>query len=129
MSALRSSCVIVFSQALIIGGVTMASEGFHELPEQLTTDTKDMHRAIQSLMEELEAVDWYNQRVDAATNEELKEILAHNRDEEKEHACMILEWIRRRDAALDTQLHKYLFTSDPIVGREENGKSEAGEEQ
>ena len=104
----------------------MASEGFHELAEQLSTETKDMHRAIKSLMEELEAVDWYQQRVDAATNQELKEILAHNRDEEKEHACMILEWIRRRDAVLDEQLHKYLFTADPIVGREEEAKGENG---
>ena len=102
----------------------MASEGFHELPESLTAETKDMHRAIRSLMEELEAVDWYQQRVDATTNPELKEILAHNRDEEKEHAAMVLEWIRRKDAVVDAQLRKYLFTSDRIVGREEETKAE-----
>ena len=102
----------------------MASEGFHESPELLTAETKDFHRAIQSLIEELEAVDWYQQRVDAASNPELKEILAHNRDEEKEHAAMVLEWIRRRDAKFDEQLRTYLFTTGRIVGRE---KSETGE--
>jgi ferritin-like protein len=102
----------------------MAHEGFHEQAELLTAETKDMHRAILSLMEELEAVDWYQQRVDAATNEELRAILAHNRDEEKEHASMVLEWIRRRDPAFDVQLRKYLFTSDAIAGREEESKSE-----
>ena len=101
----------------------MASEGFHEQLDVLTSRTKDMHRALQSLMEELEAVDWYQQRVDAATDDELRAILAHNRDEEKEHASMILEWIRRRDSVFDQQLRNYLFTSDPITGREEAGKS------
>src|SRR5215813_12701860 len=105
----------------------MASEGFHEQSDQLTPRTKDLHRALQSLMEELEAVDWYQQRVDAATDDELRAILAHNRDEEKEHASMILEWIRRQDSVMDEQLKKYLFTTDPIVGREQNEKSpEAG---
>src|SRR5438046_2058501 len=103
----------------------MASEGFHEQPELLTTETKDLHRAILSLMEELEAVDWYQQRMDAATDEGLRAILAHNRDEEKEHASMVLEWIRRRDPAFDVQLRKYLFTSEPITGREEAGKAAA----
>jgi uncharacterized protein len=103
----------------------MASEGFHESLEILTTETKDLHRAIVSLMEELEAVDWYQQRVDAATDEELKEILAHNRDEEKEHASMVLEWIRRHDEVFDKQLRKYLFTSERIVGREEATKEGA----
>jgi len=95
----------------------MASEGFHELPESLTAETKDMHRAIRSLMEELEAVDWYQQRVDATTNPELKEILAHNRDEEKEHAAMVLEWIRRKDPTFSVQLKDYLFTQDRIEDR------------
>ena len=104
----------------------MASEGFHEQPELLTAGTKDLHRAIVSLMEELEAVDWYNQRVDVATDDELRAILAHNRDEEKEHASMVLEWIRRRDPVFDEQLRKYLFTSGPITGREEEGKAAAG---
>jgi ferritin-like protein len=73
-----------------------------------------MHRAITSLMEELEAVDWYNQRVDACKDPEPKEILEHNRDEEKEHAAMVLEWIRRRDSVLDKELKDYLFTDKKI---------------
>jgi len=68
----------------------MANEGYHEPIEELSDKTRDMHRAITSLMEELEAVDWYNQRVDACKDEELKAILIHNRDEEKEHAAMFL---------------------------------------
>ena len=104
----------------------MAAEGYHEPYEQLTADTRDMHRAIRSLMEEFEAVDWYQQRVDACHDDELRAILAHNRDEEKEHASMILEWIRRRDSVLDTQLKKYLFTTTSIVQKEEGSKGEPG---
>jgi ferritin-like protein len=104
----------------------MAAEGYHEPYEQLTADTRDMHRAIRSLMEEFEAVDWYQQRVDACHDDELRAILAHNRDEEKEHASMILEWIRRRDSVLDTQLKKYLFTTTSIVQKEEGSKAEPG---
>src|SRR5882724_6211225 len=73
------------------------STTLHESEERLSAATRDMHRAIVSLMEELEAVDWYQQRVEASDDGELKEILRHNRDEEKEHAAMVLEWIRRRD--------------------------------
>ena len=69
----------------------MANEGYHEPINELSDETRDMHRAIISLMEELEAVDWYNQRVDACKDDELKAILKHNRDEEKEHAAMVLE--------------------------------------
>ena len=72
----------------------MANEGYHEPIEKLSAETIDMHRAIVSLMEELEAMDWYNQRIDACSDSELKAILVHNRDEEKEHAAMVLEWIR-----------------------------------
>src|SRR5688572_27585112 len=100
----------------------MASEGFHEPAELLTPKTKNLHRAILSLMEELEAVDWYQQRFDAATDDELRAILAHNRDEEKEHAAMVLEWIRRQDDVFNEQLRKYLFTTEAIVGREESSK-------
>ncbi|MDF2367740.1 encapsulin-associated ferritin-like protein [Sneathiella sp.] len=92
----------------------MASEGYHESVEELSDETRDMHRAIVSLMEELEAVDWYNQRVDACKDEELKKILAHNRDEEKEHAAMVLEWIRRRDPIMDKELKDSLFKEGPI---------------
>jgi len=93
----------------------MANEGYHEAADKLSDETKDMHRAIVSLMEELEAVDWYNQRVDACTDEDLRAILAHNRDEEKEHAAMVLEWIRRRDPTFSQELRDYLFTEKPIA--------------
>ncbi|MGV3655804.1 MAG: encapsulin-associated ferritin-like protein [Noviherbaspirillum sp.] len=98
----------------------MASEGYHEPLDKLSPETMDMHRAIVSLMEELEAVDWYNQRVDAATDPELKAILAHNRDEEKEHAAMVLEWIRRRDPKMDEELRESLFKSGPITGNHDD---------
>ena len=98
----------------------MANEGYHE--SNLRDETRDMHRAIVSLMEELEAVDWYNQRVDACKDDELRAILAHNRDEEKEHAAMVLEWIRRHDQRFDKELKDYLFTKKPITGLEHEGK-------
>jgi ferritin-like protein len=93
----------------------MSNEGYHEPITEMTDATRDMHRALVSLMEELEAVDWYNQRVDAARDPELKEILAHNRDEEKEHASMLLEWIRRADPSFSKELKDYLFTNKPIA--------------
>ena len=93
----------------------MSNEGYHEPIEELSDETRDMHRAIVSLMEELEAVDWYNQRVDACKDEELKHILAHNRDEEKEHAAMVLEWIRRKDPRFDKELREFLFTNEEIA--------------
>lgn len=92
----------------------MANEGYHEPYEELSDETRDMHRAITSLMEELEAVDWYNQRVDVCSDPELKSILEHNRDEEKEHAAMVLEWIRRRDSKLDHELKDHLFSEGEI---------------
>ena len=95
----------------------MASEGLHESADDLTPQTRDLHRAIVSLMEELEAIDWYQQRVEATSDEALRHILAHNRDEEKEHASMVLEWIRRHDPAFDEHLKKYLFTTLPITER------------
>ena len=93
----------------------MANEGYHEPVEELSDETMDMHRAIISLMEELEAMDWYNQRVDACKDDELRAILAHNRDEEKEHAAMTLEWIRRKDPTLDKELKEYLFSDGEIA--------------
>src|SRR3989344_1082412 len=102
-------------------GGAMANEGYHE--SNLSEETRDMHRAITSLMEELEAVDWYNQRVDACKDKDLRAILAHNRDEEKEHAAMVLEWIRRRDPRFDKELRDYLFTDKPIAALEEKHKS------
>ncbi len=93
----------------------MANEGYHEPIDELSDDTRDMHRAITSLMEELEAIDWYNQRVDACKDTDLAAILAHNRDEEKEYAAMVLEWIRRRDSTFDAELKDFLFTDKPIT--------------
>ncbi len=93
----------------------MSSVGYHEPIEELSVETRDMHKAIVSLMEELEAVDWYNQRADACKDTELKAILEHNRDEEKEHASMLLEWIRRKDPRISKQLKNYLFTESPIA--------------
>lgn len=93
----------------------MSNEGYHEAIDELSDATRDMHRAITSLMEELEAIDWYNQRVDACKDKDLKAILAHNRDEEKEHSAMLLEWIRRQDPKLDKELRGYLFTDKPIA--------------
>jgi len=93
----------------------VANEGYHEPTDELSDKTRDMHRAITSLMEELEAVDWYNQRVDACKDKELKAILAHNRDEEKEHAAMVLEWIRRKDSVFDKELKDFLFTENAIA--------------
>ncbi len=92
----------------------MSNEGYHEPVSELSAETRDMHRAIVSLMEELEAVDWYNQRMDATKDEELRGLLKHNRDEEKEHAAMALEWIRRRDPEFDKQLREYLFKDAPL---------------
>ena len=96
----------------------MSSESLHEPAEKLSPATIDRHRATVSLMEELEAVDWYDQRVDAATDAELKAILRHNRDEEKEHAAMVLEWLRRQDPVLDQQLRTYLFKDGDIISVE-----------
>ena len=93
----------------------MANEGYHEPVGELSAETRDMHRAIVSLMEELAAVDWYNQRADACKDPELRAILEHNRDEEKEHAAMVLEWIRRRDPAFEKELRDYMFMDRPIA--------------
>jgi ferritin-like protein len=93
----------------------MSSVGYHEPIEELSPKTRDMHRAIVSLMEELEAIDWYNQRADACIDPELKAILEHNRDEEKEHAAMVLEWIRRQDPKFSDEMKDYLFTDEPIA--------------
>jgi ferritin-like protein len=95
------------------------STTLHEPAESLPPETQDLHRAIVSLMEELEAIDWYQQRVDATRDAELREILRHNRDEEQEHAAMVLEWIRRRSPSFDAKLRAYLFTNGSIVERED----------
>jgi uncharacterized protein len=109
--------------------VADSSAGFHESADVLQPGTKDRHRAIVSLMEELEAVDWYDQRIDAAGDEDLKGILRHNRDEEKEHAAMLLEWLRRQDGSWDKFLRLYLFSEGPVSDLAEaleGGEGEGG---
>ena len=92
-----------------------SSGSFHEDVAHLSLETMDRHRAIVSIMEELEAVDWFDQRVSAASDGELGQILAHNRDEEKEHAAMLLEWLRRKDPGFEAQLRTYLFADTPVL--------------
>ncbi|MHB8254580.1 MAG: encapsulin-associated ferritin-like protein [Acidiferrobacter sp.] len=100
----------------------MGHEVLHENAADLTEATRDMHRALISLMEELEAIDWYQQRVDACSDLELRAVLAHNRDEEKEHAAMTLEWIRRHDSVFDHELRDYLFQGGSIATKEHKDK-------
>lgn len=95
---------------------------YHESYEALPEDVRNAHRAIQSLKEELEAVDWYHQRAAMCQDEMLRAILEHNRDEEIEHAAMLLEWLRRRVPGFDHELKTYLFTTKPIVETEEHAK-------
>ena len=104
----------------------MASEGLHEGADLLDEATIDHHRAMTSLCEELEAVDWYDQRVKATSDASLAAVLAHNRDEEKEHASMTLEWLRRRDPVLDRHLRTYLFRTEPITEIEAEAEADAG---
>jgi ferritin-like protein len=96
----------------------MAHETFHVPVDKLSDHTKTLHYAISSLMEELEAVDWYYQRADDTADEELKAVILHNAHEEIEHAAMVLEWLRRNDRTFDKHLREYLFQPGSIVGRE-----------
>jgi len=98
---------------------------YHESPEELSNQAKNYTRALNSLKEEIEAVDWYHQRVDTSDNEELKDIMGHNRDEEIEHACMTLEWLRRNMPGWDEELRNWLFKEGPIV----EGHGEESEEE
>jgi ferritin-like protein len=97
----------------------MSHEGLHEPAELLTAATKDLHRGLVSLIEELEAIDWYQQRADACTDEALKAVLLHNRNEEVEHGMMTLEWLRRQDPFFDKFARRYLFTDADIIGIEQ----------
>ncbi len=99
---------------------------WNEQSEQAQVTWDKATQIVGSLMEEIEATDWYEQRVDAATDGELKDILKHNSDEEKEHASMLLEWLRRRDAKWDENLRTYLFTDKPILSVEREGKESGG---
>ena len=103
----------------------MSSESLHEDAGRLGPVVTDQHRAIVSLMEELEAVDWYNQRAKATDDQQLRDILEHNRDEEKEHAAMVLEWLRRSDPALSQHLETYLFAKGSITGIEAAAEHDA----
>ena len=107
----------------------MSSESLHEDHDALGSDVVDFHRAIVSVMEELEAIDWYNQRAKATEDAELRAVLEHNRDEEKEHAAMTLEWLRRMDPVLARHLRTYLFTERPIVAVEEVAKHGSADAQ
>ena len=103
-----------------------SSAGLHEDEGRLSETVIDRHRALVSIMEELEAVDWYDQRADATTDEALREVLAHNRDEEKEHAAMTLEWLRRHDEKLDEHLRTYLFSDGDILATEQVAEHGSG---
>ena len=103
----------------------MTKESLHEPREQLSDTTLNMHRAIESLMEEFEAVDWYQQRAEVTSDPELKKILEHNRDEEMEHAVMMLEWLRRQNATLDDYLRSLLFADDDDVVEAHHGEPAA----
>lgn len=99
---------------------------YHEPTEELSGPDRDLHRALTSLKEEIEAVDWYHQRVVTCSDDSLSPILAHNRDEEIEHAAMTLEWLRRNMPRWDAMLRKYLFTEEPIVAIEEEASGTVG---
>lgn len=112
--------------AVVHGSSYVSSENFHERFEDLTPYAREMHRAIVSLMEELEAIDWYQQRVEGTKDEALKAVLAHNRDEEIEHAMMNLEWIRRNNPTFDEAARMFLFSEGPITEVEEKMKTDGG---
>jgi hypothetical protein len=110
----------------------VASDAYHESSDLLTEETRNMHRAIVSLKEELEAIDWYQQRADACSNPRLKDVLLHNKNEEIEHATMLMEWIRRHNDHFDEMMRQYLFTEQPITdierGAETGGPAPAADE-
>ena len=105
---------------------------YHESPDELDARARDFHRALTSLKEEIEAVDWYGQRVQCAANAELQRVLDHNRKEEIEHACMTLEWLRREAPEWDAALRTYLFQQGDIVSiedRAEEAEAEGGNDK
>ena len=107
----------------------MSHEGLHEPPDLLSGETRNLHRAIISLMEELEAIDWYQQRADACDDSALKAVMLHNRNEEVEHGMMTLEWIRRRDPTFDKFMRRYLFTEQDIIEIEEAADVQEAKEE
>jgi ferritin-like protein len=104
----------------------MSSESYHEPVELLSEGTKNMHRALVSLREELEAVDWYQQRAEACSDAELRDILTHNKNEEIEHAMMTLEWIRRHNPVFGGHIKTYLNTTGSILAVESAATSGGG---
>jgi len=106
----------------------MANEGLHEAKKDLSKETRDLHRALVSLQEELEAIDWYRQRADACHDDQLEAILLHNMREEMEHAAMLTEWLRRNDSDFNGHLHNYLFTDVPITEVDESVTGQADNE-
>lgn len=107
----------------------MAGGNYHEPYEELSPAARDLHRAVNSLIEELEAIDWYSQRAEVCTDDELRAVLIHNRDEEVEHAMMTLEWLRRMDPVIDRMARQYLFTSGSITEKEEEETGKAQDER
>jgi uncharacterized protein len=103
----------------------MSSENLHAPRERLSRHAMLLHHAIVSVMEEIEAVDWYRQRADDAEDETLKALLLHNMREEMEHASMLLEWIRRHDEDFARHLKTYLFTEKPILEIEDEAAAGA----
>jgi len=104
----------------------MASEGLHESRKTLSRETRDRHRALVSLQEELEAIDWYCQRAEACGDARLKAILLHNMREEMEHSAMLIEWLCRHDSNFDRQLREHLFSDAPVTGEDDEVDEPAG---
>jgi ferritin-like protein len=105
----------------------MASEGLHESRKALSKETRDRHRALVSLQEELEAIDWYCQRADACRDPQLKAILLHNMREEMEHSAMLIEWLRREYGDFDRQLREHLFNDASVIAEDEDNDEPAGQ--
>jgi ferritin-like protein len=104
----------------------MSSESYHESSELLSDETKNLHRAIVSLREELDAVDWYQQRAETCTDEELRAVLLHNKNEEIEHAMMVLEWLRQNDTSFAKNVGIYLGATGPITEIEKRAEDASG---
>ena len=104
----------------------MSSESYHEPLELLSEATRNLHRAIVSLCEELQAVDWYHQRAEASSDDELRAVITHNENEEIEHAMMNLEWIRRHSDVFDANIKTYINAKGPIVAVEKQQAASEG---
>jgi ferritin-like protein len=105
----------------------MASQDYHEPRELLSEETRNLHRALVSLIEELEAIDWYQQRAQACSDPDLQAILIHNQNEEIEHATMVMEWLRRHHPQFNADFKRYLFTDGPITAIEVQVEAKPGD--